>query len=87
MPSKFYSFKLSSKKRTPSKLGLKRVSPRSIVAIRGERGSYNRLVRIDTQRYIVAIRGERGSYNYNRITNASASIVAIRGERGSYNSA
>ena len=34
-----------------------------IVAIRGERGSYNMLMRRRYGLIIVAIRGERGSYN------------------------
>ena len=40
------------------------VIPRlSIVAIRGERGNYNRGVVVGVGGLIVAIRGERGNYN------------------------
>lgn len=44
--------------------GAVRVSGREIVAIRGERGSYNRSQRITLGAPIVAIRGERASYNF-----------------------
>ena len=39
----------------------------SIVAIRGERGSYNSMLDALVFPPIVAIRGERGSYNYLKI--------------------
>ena len=56
-----------------------------IVAIRGERGSYNTRPIVTRCTIIVAIRGERGSYNHADLRNFEAVIVAIRGERGSYN--
>ncbi len=56
-----------------------------IVAIRGERGSYNIKRNNIIFLFIVAIRGERGSYNRQFGDRLAAGIVAIRGERGSYN--
>ena len=43
--------------------GRAQTASRAIVAIRGERGSYNELVAVALGDDIVAIRGERGSYN------------------------
>ena len=60
-------------------------SKHGIVAIRGERGSYNANTISLYQLQIVAIRGERGSYNLSRVGLCFFLIVAIRGERGSYN--
>jgi hypothetical protein len=51
------------KKKSPPSQGLTGTPVRSIVAIRGERGSYNSFTTICVCRGIVAIRGERGSYN------------------------
>ena len=56
-----------------------------IVAIRGERGSYNSIDILPCLNGIVAIRGERGSYNAPSGGSRRTGIVAIRGERGSYN--
>ncbi len=36
---------------------------RVIVALRNEKGSYNRLASIMANRWIVALRNEKGSYN------------------------
>ena len=55
-----------------------------IVAIRGERGSYDSYHLILRIWLIVAIRGERGSYDPALIAAMLVAIVAIRGEIGSY---
>ena len=56
-----------------------------IVAIRGEKGSYNPDVHRAILRTIVAFRGEKGSYNISNYVEPFYGIVAIRGEKGSYN--
>ena len=56
-----------------------------IIAIRGERGNYNRNVDRVIVDFIIAIRGERGNYNYEGRGKYSELIIAIRGERGNYN--
>ena len=57
------------------------------VAIRGERGGYNPIVRVTTVPLSVAIRGERGGYNAACQMTSRSWSVAIRGERGGYNGA
>ena len=57
----------------------------TIVAFRGERGSYNMEMGMINTPEIVAFRGERGSYNSGRVEQVGVHIVAFRGERGSYN--
>ena len=56
-----------------------------IVALRNEKGSYNRLKRILERPQIVALRNEKGSYNYPCPSPSRPSIVALRNEKGSYN--
>ena len=73
------------KEESRAKPSLARDSSGSIVAIRGERGSYNNVEKGLRRHAIVAIRGERGSYNRQGIVHDADLIVAIRGERGSYN--
>ena len=51
------------KKENPGSLGWAGLSSQSIVAIRGESGSYNRIGARMMAIVIVAIRGESGSYN------------------------
>ena len=56
-----------------------------IVALRDERGSYNRALVMAQSIRIVALRDERGSYNTINSFSCVISIVALRDERGSYN--
>ena len=56
-----------------------------IVALRDERGSYNKLHALLSVFPIVALRDERGSYNYLVSVCKHFLIVALRDERGSYN--
>ena len=56
-----------------------------IVALRNEKGSYNRLKRLAMELQIVALRNEKGSYNGLTFVNYAGYIVALRNEKGSYN--
>ena len=85
MPTKCFSSERFRQSESRAEVDLARDSGGSIVAIRGERGSYNDGVDSGGRRRIVAIRGERGSYNAAEAAPQAMSIVAIRGERGSYN--
>ena len=57
-----------------------------IVALRNEKGSYNRYHRRNQTRSIVALRNEKGSYNVIVFFLQFTDIVALRNEKGSYNS-
>ena len=52
----------------------------SIVALRNEKGSYNRFVRIHVMSAIVALRNEKGSYNDASHATVGLGIVALRNE-------
>ena len=56
-----------------------------IVALRNEKGSYNRYHRRNQTRSIVALRNEKGSYNPVIQVKGMIFIVALRNEKGSYN--
>ena len=56
-----------------------------IVALRNEKGSYNRNHARRLQQGIVALRNEKGSYNNAAESIRTAPIVALRNEKGSYN--
>ena len=56
-----------------------------IVALRNEKGSYNRPMATATRESIVALRNEKGSYNLSRNRLSCLTIVALRNEKGSYN--
>ena len=47
----------------------------TIVAFRGERGSYNQYASTGFYPVIVAFRGERGSYNPSRVTGTRELVV------------
>ena len=53
-----------------------------IVALRNEKGSYNKHFMKQAQTYIVALRNEKGSYNLRYSDTASFDIVALRNEKG-----
>ena len=57
-----------------------------IIALRNEKGSYNRflLAAVDVQ--IIALRNEKGSYNELPQSKVRSRIIALRNEKGSYNS-
>ena len=56
-----------------------------IVALRNEKGSYNRSTLANWIYSIVALRNEKGSYNRLGDLVAGVKIVALRNEKGSYN--
>ena len=56
-----------------------------IVALRNEKGSYNRKQGKDWFVGIVALRNEKGSYNGVNVRWWHKLIVALRNEKGSYN--
>ena len=56
-----------------------------IVALRNEKGSYNKAGLPGIDPCIVALRNEKGSYNLMRKLLVVAYIVALRNEKGSYN--
>ena len=62
-----------------------RISRRSIVALRNEKGSYNLILTSVQFSTIVALRNEKGSYNQRSEPSKRAIIVALRNEKGSYN--
>ena len=55
-----------------------------IIALRNEKGSYNRLRYIVDKREIIALRNEKGSYNNNFLLRFNVVIIALRNEKGSY---
>ena len=57
----------------------------AIVALRNEKGSYNRLADQSAHHSIVALRNEKGSYNSDAAKPTITHIVALRNEKGSYN--
>ena len=59
--------------------------PPAIVALRNEKGSYNRLNKSKHYFKIVALRNEKGSYNSPTAVLVAPRIVALRNEKGSYN--
>ena len=56
-----------------------------IVALRNEKGSYNRPATKGVNMIIVALRNEKGSYNGWFSRRFGFHIVALRNEKGSYN--
>ena len=58
---------------------------RKIVALRNEKGSYNRVSPVTARIIIVALRNEKGSYNQCPCLSSRGIIVALRNEKGSYN--
>ena len=56
-----------------------------IVALRNEKGSYNRSPVSGCKPVIVALRNEKGSYNDKIKRRIKRKIVALRNEKGSYN--
>ena len=56
-----------------------------IVALRNEKGSYNRNRCLCETSCIVALRNEKGSYNCIAYYYITPRIVALRNEKGSYN--
>ena len=62
-----------------------RISRWSIVALRNEKGSYNKFTPAVKLNLIVALRNEKGSYNPFSNLHQAVFIVALRNEKGSYN--
>ena len=56
-----------------------------IVALRNEKGSYNKAASAFVDAGIVALRNEKGSYNNTAMRFSAPAIVALRNEKGSYN--
>ena len=56
-----------------------------IIALRNEKGSYNRANLAKTLLYIIALRNEKGSYNSSMQIIQINRIIALRNEKGSYN--
>ena len=56
-----------------------------IIALRNEKGSYNRADCHSTPQGIIALRNEKGSYNEYSQNNLLVFIIALRNEKGSYN--
>ena len=56
-----------------------------IVALRNEKGSYNKTSILCMAFIIVALRNEKGSYNQIATPFVLVFIVALRNEKGSYN--
>ena len=55
-----------------------------IIALRNEKGSYNKDIRILQNVYIIALRNEKGSYNPCATIFEVLEIIALRNEKGSY---
>ena len=55
-----------------------------IIALRNEKGSYNRRLERDYGMPIIALRNEKGSYNVCPIAKIATAIIALRNEKGSY---
>ncbi len=56
-----------------------------IIALRNEKGSYNRFCYLVLVCRIIALRNEKGSYNINHLLSQTRRIIALRNEKGSYN--
>ena len=58
---------------------------RKIIALRNEKGSYNKRKTSYFLRLIIALRNEKGSYNFYHLLSVYRQIIALRNEKGSYN--
>ena len=56
-----------------------------IIALRNEKGSYNRDFAKKIGKNIIALRNEKGSYNCQAAQALVGGIIALRNEKGSYN--
>ena len=58
-----------------------------IIALRNEKGSYNKQDKNKIKIQIIALRNEKGSYNIKLADKIRMYIIALRNEKGSYNRA
>ena len=56
-----------------------------IIALRNEKGSYNKTAVFAEGVEIIALRNEKGSYNCRLVFITELAIIALRNEKGSYN--